>query len=632
MKPTGRKANAYALPMRVSAFIGLVCAIIIGLSAWREWNLRSTYLHNAEVDMSNLARSLAQHADDTFELAETVLIGVVYRLEATGADAAAAQKLQAVLDLRTATMPRIRGLFIYGEDGRWLLSTEKVDLDGRNNSDRAYFQHHRDNADTGTFVGPPVHSRARGQWIITLSRRFNHPDGTFAGVLLITIDASYFSNFYTQFNIGTEGSISLIGYDGIVMSRSPDDGTYVGRDLSASPAFKEARSGVSAGVFNFRSALDGLQRLSYYKRSDRYPFIVFANQSREEVLAPWRQEVKIHMSVVLALVALIAMLGFYLVRKMLERQRLLAAMVSKEAEFRLLAEESSDMVTRIDFGGKILYASPSCSRVVGWRPEQLMGTPSLAGVNAEDLPRVELVVATLRCGEAEDIRVVYRTRHREKGEIWIESTIRATKNPDNGEINGVVAISRDMTDRVHLEAELATQATTDSLTGLGNRRRFDEHLEAEWVRARRAGTCLSILMIDVDQFKKFNDQYGHQAGDQCLQSLATVLAKHVMRPGDLAARYGGEEFALILPNTEAAGCAQVGERVCQAIRALGLVHEWNLPSRRVSVSLGGATAWPRDLRGSGEWPALIEAADGALYMAKDSGRNRLVMSPELVFS
>jgi diguanylate cyclase (GGDEF)-like protein/PAS domain S-box-containing protein len=632
MKPTGRKTNPYALHMRVSAFIGLVCVIILGLSAWREWNLRSVELKNAEVDMSNLARSLAQHADDTFELVETVLIGVVYRLEATGADPAAVQKLQRVLDLRKATLPRIRGLFVYGEDGRWLLTTEKVDLAGRNNSDRAYFQHHRDNADTRTFVGRPVHSRAGGQWIITLSRRFNHPDGAFAGVVLITMDTAYFSNFYSQFNIGAEGAISLIGYDGVVMSRSPDDGTYVGRDLSASSAFKEGRSGVSAGVFNFKSSLDGLQRLSFYKRSDRYPFIVFANQSRDEVLASWRQEAKMRVSFVLALVALIAVLGFYLVRKMFERQRLLAAMVSKEAEFRLLAEESSDMVTRIDFAGKILYVSPSCSRVVGWRPEQLMGTPSLAGVSAEDLPRVEFVVAALRCGEAEDTRVVYRTRHREKGEIWIESTIRATKNPDNGEINGVVAISRDMTAHVHLETELATLATMDSLTGLGNRRRFDEHLEAEWLRARRDGTCLSILMIDVDHFKKFNDRYGHLAGDRCLQSLANVLAEHAMRPGDLAARYGGEEFALILPNTEAFGCAQVGERVCQAIRELGLAHELNSPSQQVSVSLGGAAVWPRDLLGSGEWPALIEAADQALYTAKDGGRDRLVMSASLVLS
>jgi diguanylate cyclase (GGDEF)-like protein/PAS domain S-box-containing protein len=632
MKSSGRKANPYALHMRVSAFIGLVCVIILALSGWREWSLRSVDLKNAEVDMSNLARSLAQHAEDTFELADTVLIGLVNRLEATGADPAAAKKLQGVLDLRKATLPRIRGLFVYGEDGRWLLTTEQVDIAGRNNSDRSYFQHHRDNADTGTFVGRPVRSRAGGQWIITLSRRFNHPNGAFAGVVLITVDAAYFSNFYSQFNIGANGAISLISYDGVVMSRSPDDGTYVGRDLSTSPAFKEGRSGVYANVFNFKSSLDGLQRLSFYRRSDRYPFLVFATQSQDEVLAPWRRQLMTRMSFVLALVALIAVLGFYLVRKMFERQRLLAAMVSKEAEFRLLAEESSDMVTRIDFDGKILYASPSCSRVVGWRPEQLMGTPSLAGVSAEDLPRVALVVAALKSGKAEDTRVVYRTRHRERGEVWIESTIRATKNPDSGEINGVVAISRDMTAHVHLETKLATLAAMDSLTGLGNRRRFDEYLEAEWVRARRDGTCLSILMIDVDHFKKFNDHYGHQAGDRCLQSLAKVLAKQAMRPGDVAARYGGEEFALILPNTEAAGCAQVGERVCQAIRELGLAHELNPPSRRVSVSLGGATVWPRDLLGQGEWPALIEAADRALYMAKDGGRDRLVMSGELVLS
>jgi diguanylate cyclase (GGDEF)-like protein len=133
---------------------------------------------------------------------------------------------------------------------------------------------------------------------------------------------------------------------------------------------------------------------------------------------------------------------------------------------------------------------------------------------------------------------------------------------------------------------------------------------------------VSLLMIDVDHFKKFNDQYGHQAGDACLRSVARVLAKEAQRPADLAARYGGEEFVLLLPSTDAKGCALVGERVRDAL------HAMNPPSHLVTVSLGGATDLPGGI--AADCTSLIEAADRALYAAKRGGRDRLVMSGQVI--
>ncbi|MET4449629.1 diguanylate cyclase (GGDEF)-like protein, partial [Bradyrhizobium sp. GM2.2] len=130
---------------------------------------------------------------------------------------------------------------------------------------------------------------------------------------------------------------------------------------------------------------------------------------------------------------------------------------------------------------------------------------------------------------------------------------------------------------------------------------------------------LSLLLIDVDHFKKFNDQYGHQAGDACLRSLGSILAEQVRRPADLAARYGGEEFALLLPNTGADGCTEVSQRVRRALRELGMLHALNPPSKLVTVSLGGATNNP--IQGVTE-DALVATADRALYAAKESGRDR----------
>jgi diguanylate cyclase (GGDEF)-like protein/PAS domain S-box-containing protein len=315
-------------------------------------------------------------------------------------------------------------------------------------------------------------------------------------------------------------------------------------------------------------------------------------------------------------------------RQMQGRQRMVAALSSSEANFRVLAEGSSDMVTRIGLDERVYYASPSSVRIVGWRPDQLVGTPALAGVNPEDLPGVLETVAALKRGEAEEARISYRTRHREKSEIWVETTLRITRK-GTGEVDGVVAISRDITEQKNLEGKLETLATEDSLTGLANRRRFDERLQEEWARAYRDGKPLSLLMIDVDHFKKFNDEYGHPAGGACLRSVAKVLAAEARRPGDLAVRYGGEEFVLLLPNTEAAGCEQVGERIRAGLRKLGVIHVLNPPSKRVTVSLGGATMRPNAQR-SMESSSLIAAGDRALYAAKGGGRDRLVMSGQVV--
>ena len=205
--------------------------------------------------------------------------------------------------------------------------------------------------------------------------------------------------------------------------------------------------------------------------------------------------------------------------------------------------------------------------------------------------------------------------------------MRVTRDSDTGKIDGVVAISRDVTQQKTAAVRLAALAILDGLTGLANRRRFDERLHEEWARACRDRTSLSLLMIDVDHFKKFNDQYGHPAGDVCLQAVAKVLAAEARRPADVAARYGGEEFVLLLPGTDAAGCELVGERVRHELQQLCIPHELNIPSRRVTVSLGAASVRP-NAEGPIENSSLVQAADRALYIAKESGRDRLVTADQ----
>ncbi|SFI97009.1 diguanylate cyclase [Bradyrhizobium sp. Gha] len=624
---TSRELGKTHLPLWAAGFVALICVTILGMSAWREWEARNSELRNAEIDVANLAHSLIQHADDTFELADTILVGLVHRLELDGLGPDTIAKLQTYLPTRKSS-DRIRGIFVYDATGRWLATTEHVDFSGLNNSDREYFQQHRASPDKGTLIGRPVKSRSGGQWIITASRRINHPDGSFAGVALLTIDVTYFSNFYERFDLGPNGSASLLNNAGILLARTGDKSdAFVGRDLSNTPLFRDRGSRPEAAVYYFKSPLDGVQRLSYYQRSSRYPLMVLASKSQDDVLTPWRRAAGARMVFVLGLVLLIAVIGFYLVRQLLERQRTAQVLVAKEANFRLLAEQSSDMVTRIGLDNRLLYVSPSCVRITGWSADELLDTSALAGIHPDDVERVEQAIAALKNGEAEEARFIYRQRHRDKGEIWAEAALHVTLASDSGEIDGVVAVMRDMTEQKDLQDKLASLATTDGLTGLANRRAFDERLADEWARARRDGTQLSLLLIDVDHFKKFNDHYGHLAGDACLRALGRILSATARRPADLAARYGGEEFAVLLANTGPDGCAEVGEGIRQALHDLAMLHAQNPPSRLVTVSVGAATSLPSQAPDSN---TLVAAADRALYAAKDSGRDRLVMSGQVV--
>jgi diguanylate cyclase (GGDEF)-like protein len=163
----------------------------------------------------------------------------------------------------------------------------------------------------------------------------------------------------------------------------------------------------------------------------------------------------------------------------------------------------------------------------------------------------------------------------------------------------------------------------DGLTGVANRRRFDENLQAEWRRCRRSSLPLTLLMIDIDHFKSYNDHYGHQAGDTCLQAVAATLKRAFGRSHDLVARYGGEEFVCLMPECDAAAGLNKAEELCVSVRSLGIRHA-AAAADVVSVSIGIATVVPTD----GQTPAdLLLGADKALYSAKSAGRNRCCVCP-----
>jgi diguanylate cyclase (GGDEF)-like protein/PAS domain S-box-containing protein len=294
--------------------------------------------------------------------------------------------------------------------------------------------------------------------------------------------------------------------------------------------------------------------------------------------------------------------------------------------YQLLADNSRDIVVLANLEGRRLYVSPAIHDVLGWTQEEWTNQDAADNMHWEDRGAFQRMLKELLHGE--DRRTFrYRTRHKNGQYLWMEASIRALPDETTGKPNALVANVRDISERVDSERKLAEahiyvqqQAQRDSLTQLANRRRFDEVLEKEWRRGRRTGKPLALLMVDIDHFKRINDTCGHRAGDQCLQTLAAILLRVARRPSDVAARYGGEEFTVLLPDVNLTAAQVVAEGLCLQVREQ-LFNAGIGRSLALTVSVGVAALVPdKNTRAD----ALVEAADQALYAAKQAGRNRIM--------
>jgi diguanylate cyclase (GGDEF)-like protein/PAS domain S-box-containing protein len=317
-----------------------------------------------------------------------------------------------------------------------------------------------------------------------------------------------------------------------------------------------------------------------------------------------------------------------------ERHRLHQALLGQNVQlstserlYRLLANNASDIITRTRLDGRRMYVSPSVQDVLGWSVEEMLRPDWKQHVHPDDFSTFEGIRERLRAG-ATHAGGIYRYRHKDGWWTWIEARAHAVQESD-GTVTEFIGNLRDVTRQKEAElalevamAELAEQAATDELTRLPNRRRFDETLPREWRRAMRVGEPLSLLLIDVDHFKAFNDRYGHQGGDECLRFIADAIGAVIRRPHDLVARYGGEEFVAVLPATTLDGAAQIAETLRAMIATLAVPHA-AAPSGVLSISIGVATTVPDS---DGLPASLITAADGALYAAKRGGRNRVAVA------
>jgi diguanylate cyclase (GGDEF)-like protein len=486
-------------------FVLLVCAIILGITVWNAWREYRLELREAETATENMARSLAQHADDTFKFADMALVGISERIARDGTSPEALLRLQNFLALLVSEQPEFSGLYVFDKNGNWLVNSRVMLTVPGPNNDREYFIFHQNHPDLGPHIGTPILSRANHEWIIPISRRLNDANGKFFGVAVASVELDYFNRFYARYDIGHDGVILLFLNQGTQLTRWPLLADSIGKKLDSRLVRRLFGSSYESGNAIVQAPSDGLERLAGYDRLSHFPAVAVAALSEDEILAAWFKTTSIQCLISLVVVVMLGFLGFRLIGQI---------------SLRMHAEEEARR----------------------------------AGETLQELNRT-----------------------------------------------------------------LEKLALQDGLTGLANRRKFDTALQNELSRAGRAAGSLALIMIDVDCFKKYNDIYGHLAGDDCLRKIGQVLLSSEVRAGDLAARYGGEEFAVLLPGTDAHGAFKVAEDIRKAIRELEIKHDGN-EAGVITISAGVNAFIAVDVT---DTPSiLIAAADSALYKAKSAGRNQ----------
>jgi diguanylate cyclase (GGDEF)-like protein/PAS domain S-box-containing protein len=618
-KPDGllRRVSPAAV---VIAFALVITAGVLGVMAWKALDAKKTTLARGQTDTLNLAHSLAEHATHAIQSADIAMAGMVELLKYRDP---LPERFNRYLTETVNSLPQLREIGVLDANGKWLYSSlPQPPL--HNNSDRPYFIYHRETPGNALRINEPLQSRLTGRSTIILSKRIDRQDGSFGGVLTAAIDSDYFNQFYRTFQLGPDGSISLLRGDGVVLIRWPVSDRST--NLASTDLFSKHLKQSAAGYYKIVSPFDGIEKYIGHEKTRHYPMVITVAIPEEWLLFDWRKTLRTDAVVASVLLCMILLLTAVLISQFRFRMKTERSLRKSEEHYRLLANNIADIIILIDARSLLRYVSQSVEPVLGLHPEDLLGKSCFDMIHPEDRESVRSATARLN-GIDTVSTVAFRTWRGDGTLAWVESKFKLAALPDDPAQAEFLCVIRDVTERKRMEDEvnqlnrrLTQLAATDGLTGLTNRRAFDGFL------LRQFECCdeISVLLLDIDSFKSYNDTYGHQAGDRCLQAVAKVIGDATSNTSGLSARYGGEEFAVVLPDTSEDDALKVAEAIRLNVRSLGIPN--SVSSRGyITISVGVAARTEATLDES----ALVGQADTALYEAKRLGRNRSILHSSL---
>lgn len=593
---------------RLSLVVILLCvAVVAGL--WLATLQRIRFEHKQAVDVamhanSNLAIAFEQQVNSTLKAAEQLASIVRQQFIATDGNT----RLDVWDEVGVIREPLFNIVSVVDENGLVIDSTREAL--GVDYSDRQFFVSQRDNASDQLFVSPPVIGRVSGVVRVPMSLRITRPDGSFAGVVVMSVGPEDFTDFYSRADLGGRGMLELIGLDGVVRSRKVGpQSSLEGRSgsLITLERLKEADDG---GFIDDGKALDNVARIASYRRLEHYPLAVVVATAYDDELAPFHQRRTNYLIVAACSSVVILCFAGVLVLLVNRRRKEARLLQESEALYRATFNQAATGIAHVTPEGRILRANQKLYEMLGYGPEELAGCSLFDLSEPEHLRAAQNFMSQCLWDRdtATSAEIEKPYRRKDGSVLWVCETLGVVRAL-TGEVSYLVVVMQDITARKQLEARLSHDAMHDSLTGLPNRSMFHDRLNHALASARRYGRMVAVLYMDLDGFKEVNDTHGHAVGDLLLQQVATRL-KESVRQEDTASRFGGDEFAVVLSTISAEGdCGIVAEKLERILSAPYYAAGLTL---HVSASIGTAVypTYGSDGR------SLVLAADTAMYAAK----------------
>ncbi|MBK4736269.1 bifunctional diguanylate cyclase/phosphodiesterase [Noviherbaspirillum pedocola] len=591
---------------------GPLCCLALVILLWwgtlsRLAEERHTLESNALKSVASLSGAYAQFLTRTIEQMDQIAMQVQYDW----------RREKGQLDLREfrrqglLIAPQLITVTILGADAYPVTST--VNLTMRPSAaTRDYFIYHRDNDSPAARVGMPVIWPGTGLARLPFTRRLNQPDGSFGGVVAVSIGASYFSEFYDDVSLGNDGMVAMIGMDGLARTARVGDAVHTQDAPAIRHALRFASVEGSMHMDDGRVFADGKPRYVGWHKLPEYPFIAIVGLSEAEVMAPYRASERTYR--LFAWMASLVLLVFGAIWALMTAR---LGLRTKQIEavrrtYRLATEGANEgfyMLKPVRSGVEVIdFEIVDCNErgaamYRGVR-ERLLGS-RLSVVHPEEDFAALLIDADAAAREGfreADVPVPSDDPLRQQ---WLHRRLAVTDA-------GLAMTVRDISENKLHQQQLLRMANQDSLTGLPNRQWFNDALPAAIDRANRRHGMFGLLFIDLDRFKQVNDSAGHHVGDELLR-IAAQRMRSALRPGDHVARLGGDEFTVILETLE------TEEEARQAARRIGrsLSEPYLIHNAQYSVGAStGITLFPRDGQDADR---LLHNADLAMYAAKAEG-------------
>lgn len=586
--------------------LGALWAVVVVL----QYAERDDVVASAVNQNNNLAVAYEEHVIRTLKGLDSTLLLMRHEYQRLGPKLDINRYIdEGVIDGRMFSV-----LSVVDERGHVLLSSREAAP--VNYADREFFRIHQLRRQQDTFfIDKPVLGRLSNTWQVPMSRRIIKPDGSFGGVIVLSVDPAHLARFYEKVDIGQQGVLMLIGTDGVVRARRVGNELNFGADISATTLMRE-QAKKEGGEILGGGGVDGIRRYVSYRTLPGYPLVVAVGSGQEEVLTDFKRIRDRGYALTAMVSVVILMFAIILMVTLVRQKKAGAALASSEARFRATFEQAAIGIAHTSFDRRFLQVNQKFCDMLGYTRDEVVGRPSNSITHPDDVEtagsyRQELLAGLVKSSSAE------RRYVRKDGSVlWANRTVSLVRD-HAGEPLYFLRIIEDISERKRLEAELRELAATDMLTGLPNRRAFITRLEEEHARLRRFDALqAAVLMLDLDFFKKINDTWGHPAGDAVLRQVGEVINAQI-REVDLCSRLGGEEFAVLLTGATPEAAREFADRLRRRIADITVLHEGQ--HIKITASIGVAALRATDA----DADAALMRADRALYSAKEAGRDRV---------